>query len=212
MPGDDGGTDLRGLRKRERATGNKYGVGDGFRPDAWRETARALEREWKPPEGAIAYVQETSLVALRDWRIVADYAGVFGLAQHSVAALEVVEYIRLWDVLRRCCGPQMSEDYRKRLYGQVTNVSATAFKPMRRGPGSLAYDACEMYDVGAVERLLLKTALARRCPELNVKLDMDLPWSRLDGSFCRRYEAAAVAKRAHFNQNPFAMLKHPSGP
>ena len=41
---------------------------------------------------------------------------------------------------------------------------------------------------------------------------MDLPWSRLDGSFCRRYEAAAVAKRAHFNQNPFAMLKHPSGP
>ena len=90
--------------------------------------------------------------------------------------------------------------------------ATTAFKPMRRGPGSLAYDACEMYDVGAVERLLLKTALARRCPELNVKLDMDLPWSRLDGSFCRRYEAAAVAKRAHFNQNPFAMLKHPSGP
>ena len=137
---------------------------------------------------------------------------MFGLAQHSVAALEVVEYIRLWDVLRRCCGPQMSEDYRKRLYGQVTNVSATAFKPMRRGPGSLAYDACEMYDVFAVERMLMKTALARRCPELNVKLDMDLPWSRLDGSFCRRYEAAAVAKRAHFNQNPFAMLKHPSGP
>ena len=95
---------------------------------------------------------------------------------------------------------------------EVTNVSATAFKPMRRGPGSLAYDACEMYDVFAVERMLMKTALARRCPELNVKLDMDLPWSRLDGSFCRRYEAAAVAKRAHFNQNPFAMLKHPSGP
>ena len=117
MPGDDGGTDLSGLEKRERATRNKYGVGDGFRPDAWRETARALEREWKLPEGAIAYVQETSLVALRDWRIVADYAGVFGLAQHSVAALEVVEYIRLWDVLRRCCGPQMSGDYRKRLYG-----------------------------------------------------------------------------------------------
>ena len=182
-------------------------MGDGFRPDAWRETARALEREWKLPEGAIVYVQETSLVALRDWRIVADYAGLFGLAQDSVAALEVVEYIRLWDVLRRCCGPQMSEDYRKRLYGQVTNVSATAFKPMRRGPGSLAYDACEMYDVFAVERMLMKTALARRCPELNVKLDMDLPWSRLDGSFCRRYEAAAVATRARQSRNPFEMLE-----
>ena len=42
-------------------------------------------------------------------------------------------------------------------------------------------------------------------------LDMGLPWSRLDGSFCRRYEAAAVATRARFNRNPFAMLD-PSGP
>ena len=112
----------------------------------------------------------------------------------------------------------MSRVRSKNRRGRASNRSDSAQrphitkKPMRRGPGSLAYDACEMYDVGAVERLLLKTALARRCPELNVKLDMDLPWSRLDGSFCRRYEAAAVAKRAHFNQNPFAMLKHPSGP
>ena len=109
----------------------------------------------------------------------------------------------------------MSEDYRKRLYGQVTNVSVTAFEPMRRGPGSLAYDACEMYDVFAVERMLMKTALARRCPELNVKLDMGLPWSRLDGSFCRRYEAAAVATRARKSRNPFEMQSQdldPSGP
>ena len=115
-------------------------------------------------------------------------------------------------VAQNSLGPVCPVPLTVRGNGEVANVSVTAFKPMRRGPGSLAYDACEMYDVGAVERLLLKTALARRCPELNVKLDMDLPWSRLDGSFCRRYEAAAVAKRAHFNQNPFAMLKHPSGP
>ena len=216
VPEDEAGTDLGALQKRERATKRKYGVADGFRPDAWRETALALERGWQLPEGAIAYVQETSLVALRDWRIVADYAGVFGLAQGSIAALEVVEYIRLWDVLRRCCGPQMSEDYRKRLYGLVANVSVTAFEPMHRGPGSLAYDACEMYDVGAVERLLMKTALARRCPKLNNKLGLLGSWARLDGTFCRRYEAAAVATRVGFNQNPFERLKQrdldPSGP
>ena len=115
-------------------------------------------------------------------------------------------------VAQNSLGPVCPVPLTVRGNGEVANVSVTAFEPMRRGPGSLAYDACEMYDVFAVERMLMKTALARRCPELNVKLDMGLPWSRLDGSFCRRYEAAAVAKRAHFNQNPFAMLKHPSGP
>ena len=63
-------------------------------------------------------------------------------------------------------------------------------------------------------RLLLGVTMLAgvRCPELNVKLDMGLPWSRLDGSFCRRYEVAAVATRARFNRNPFEMLEHPSGP
>ena len=48
--------------------------------------------------------------------------------------------------------PQMSEDYRKRLYGTVKNVSVTSFAPMHRGPGDVAYDACEAYDIDAVER------------------------------------------------------------
>ena len=105
----------------------------------------------------------------------------------------------------------MSRHYRQRLYRH--RRFASRGRPLQpNAPGHLSYDACEMYDVGAVERLLLKTALARRCPELNVKLDMGLPWSRLDGSFCRRYEVAAVATRARFNRNPFEMLEHPSGP
>ena len=31
---------------------NKFGVPAEFRPGAWRETARTLERQWKLPEGA----------------------------------------------------------------------------------------------------------------------------------------------------------------
>ena len=182
-----------------------FGVSEDFQPNTWRETARTLERQWKLPAGAIAYVQETALVSLRDWRIVEDYAGVFGLSQESTATLEVVEYIRLWDMLRRCCGPQMSEDYRARLYGNATNVSATDFAPMHRGPGSVAYDACEMYDIGAAEQLLLKTALFRRCPTMRSSLQSYMSWAKLNGTFCERYEAAAVATRAKFNQNPFKM-------
>ena len=60
----------------------------------------------------------------------------------------------------------MSEDYRARLYGRVRNVSVTDFAPMRRGPGDVAYAACEMYDVDAAERALVETALFRRCPTM----------------------------------------------
>ena len=56
------------------------------------------------PTGTIVYVQETATVALRDWRIVTDYAEAFGVSGSSIAAREVVEYMRLWDILRRCCG------------------------------------------------------------------------------------------------------------
>jgi hypothetical protein len=183
-----------------------FDVSKDFRPNTWRETARTLERQWKLPAGAIAYVQETAAVSLQDWRIVRDYASVFGLSEASTAAREVVEYVRLWDTLRRCCGPQMSEGYRARLYGKVHNVSVTDFAPMRRGPGDVAYDSCEMYDVDAAERALVETALFRRCPTMRA-IQVGLDWATLDGSFCRRYEAAAVATKMSWNRNPFPRLE-----
>lgn len=89
----------------------------------------------------------------------------------------------------------MSSDYRARLYGKVANVSATHFAPMQRGPGNVAYDACKMYDVGAAERLLLKTALFRRCSTMRSSLQMGLGnWANLDGTFCQRYQIAAVGR------------------
>ena len=75
---------------------NAFGVPEDFRPDTWRETARTLERQWKLPAGAIAYVQETAAISLQDWRIVRDYASVFGLSEASTAAREVVEYVRFY--------------------------------------------------------------------------------------------------------------------
>ena len=84
----------------------------------------------------MAYVQETATVAYRDWRVVDDYAKIFGLSLTDAATAKVVEFLRPWSVLRRCCGPQMSDDYRQRLL----NASSRPHRP----PGALNYDACEM--------------------------------------------------------------------
>ena len=177
-----------------------------FRLGAWRETARKLETAWHLPLGTIVYVQETAAVAMRDWRIVEDYAYAFGLLPESAAVGEVVAYVRLWDVLRRCCGPQLSEDYRARLYGKVKNVTVAQFAPMTRGPGDVAYDACEMYDIDAVERAITKTELFKRCPDMNKMGGRgDAEWATLSGDFCGRYAAAAITSNAGFNQNPFEL-------
>ena len=161
---------------------------------SWKKTARGLERDWNIAAGSLTYVQLTAAVGIRDWKIVEDYRPFFKITDDEFA--DVVQYVRLWDVLRRCCGPQMSEDYRARLYGNAT------YSPHRR-PGSVDYDSCEMYDVDVVEKLLVGNPLFRRCPELQT-VEYRPPksrktWTTLNGTFCRTYEKAAVEARAQFN-------------
>lgn len=74
---------------------------------------------------------------------------------------------------------------------------------MSRGPGSVAYDACEMYNIGTVEQALVNTVLYKRCPKMRSSLQSGIHWARLDGTFCKQYEAAAIKTKPGFNVNPF---------
>ena len=80
-------------------------------------TARSLEKEWGIPRNSIKVLQRTASVAQREWRVVQDYAAFFKApplrrdgrdaerrrrAAHAMWA--VVEFIRPWSTLRRCCG------------------------------------------------------------------------------------------------------------
>jgi hypothetical protein len=156
---------------------------------------RRLERTWKLPSGSIVYAQETAAMAQRDWKVIEDYKSVFSLTDSEFA--EVVDYIRLWDILRRCCGPQMSSDYRARLLRHKT------YKPHRQS-GNVAFDACENYDIDAVEKAFIATSLTQRCEAL-VAVSSGLSWAIPNGQFCKRYIAAAIETRAAFNENPFKL-------
>ena len=188
-----------GMSKADpRRFGDLFGDGahdeGGPPPGAWNQTARQLERLWKIPVGSLSYVQLTATVGIRDWKIVEDYRPFFDITDDEFS--DVVQYVRAWDVLRRCCGPQMSADYRARLYNDTRYVP-------HRGPGSVDYDSCEMYDLDVVEKLLVGNPLFRRCPELQT-VEYRPPksrktWTTLNGTFCRTYERAAVEARAQFN-------------
>lgn len=66
-----------------QARNDKFSMSSNFDPNSWRKTARALERQWNLSTGAIAYVQETALVSLRNWRVVTNYAGVRAVSRFN---------------------------------------------------------------------------------------------------------------------------------
>ena len=194
-----------GMSKADpRRFGDLFGDGahdeGGPPPGAWNQTARQLERLWKIPVGSLSYVQLTATVGIRDWKIVEDYRPFFDITDDEFS--DVVQYVRAWDVLRRCCGPQMSADYRARLYNDTRYVP-------HRGPGSVDYDSCEMYDVDAIERELVGLRLFKQCEELRTPgstLQEGVAWAALDGTFCSRYKEAAIKTGAGFNENPWQMM------
>ena len=167
-------------------------------PGAWNQTARELERLWNISAGSLSYVQLTATVANRDWKIIEDYRPFFDITDGEFS--DVVRYMRAWDVLRRCCGPQMSKDYRARLY------SDTRYVP-HRGPGSVDYDSCEMYDVDAIERELVGLRLFKECDDLRTLQDK-VDWATLNGTFCSRYKEAAIETGAQMNDNPWQMKEN----
>ena len=191
-------------------------------------------------EGPSSSAPPTRPVAQREWRVVQDYVAFFKApplrrdgfdaerrrrAAHALGA--VVEFIRPWSTLRRCCGSQMSRNYRKRLYRAARAARAvTGRKLLARGrfasrgrplqpnaPGHLSYDACEMYDIDAVEAMLIRTRLFQQCPVLRSlqegdKRALSADAGPINGTYCRRYRDAAVATRASFNENPWELMRN----
>ena len=168
--------------------------------------ARALENAWDIPHRSIWYVQSVAAVARRDWKIIEDYREIFDLDKEEYGA--VVQFMRLWDVLRRCCGPQMSLDYRMRLYGKKNYAPHLTSE-------SVAWDACEMYDIDQVELQFMRSTLVNRCngrpidggrPRSTINLEDSLqarlPWSKVSGTFCSSYKNAAINEKLKFNQRP----------
>ena len=81
---------------------------------------------------------------------------------------------------------------------------------------SVAWDACEMYDIDQVELQFMRSTLVNRCngrpiidggrPRSTINLEDSLqdrvPWSKVSGTFCSSYKNAAINEKLKFNQWP----------
>ena len=73
----------------------------------WRAVKHEFETLWKV---GVDYVQVFEDVSTRG--LAFEYASLLNLTKSQANSLS--EYMRYWQILRRCCGAQMSTDYRHR--------------------------------------------------------------------------------------------------
>ena len=156
----------------------------------------------------LRFVQQSADLARRGHTLAAEYQRVFRLSDAQTDSL--LEYLKYWDVLRLCCGAQMSEGYRAVL--QHRAAFAGAFDGGAAGGGSSGGSGgghvCEMYKLDQVESLLLRTSLyirfASRDATLRRASSLD---GDFDGGYCGRANARIVAERLGQNNVPLTQLQ-----
>jgi hypothetical protein len=143
----------------------------------------------------VPYIADTSMVAARGHFSVREYQTVLEMTDKEMDVL--VEYIRFWDILRLCCGKQMSDDWRNRLFPrQNYNIHRSAHDP--------AYAGCEIYNITKVEENLRSTVLytaIARFDHLKPMLRPSQVDGDLDGTYCERYNEVVRAIGTGFNED-----------
>ncbi|CAL6334109.1 unnamed protein product [Bathycoccus prasinos] len=111
-------------------------------------------------------------------KYVLKYANEFQLGPDDFQ--ELYEYLLEWDILRVCCGMQMSKHWRKQLQ-MGTELKRGSTKVCRKN-----------IDIGAVERSYLQLNLTSLLKSNLVVTDVLKPSNvdrDLDGTYCERYRS-----------------------
>jgi hypothetical protein len=99
--------------------------------------------------------QEYGDLLKHDITVLFDYQDLFHLNSTQMDIL--YQHLKYWDILRRCCGTQLSKLRANQLLNKTSNFENDFL--LR------SYPACEMYDLTTVERLFLNTVLSKAYPK-----------------------------------------------
>ncbi|XP_060578126.1 uncharacterized protein LOC132735204 [Ruditapes philippinarum] len=144
----------------------------------------------------IPWIVDIETTSKRGHTIVFDYQPFFRLSDTQMQ--HAVEYLRYWDIIRLCCGRQMSADWRRRLSPKISYIP-------HHDPHSYSYPACEMYNITEVEILLMKTFVYQKFANISSLHDIIGKPSNvdgeLDGTYCERCNRNTTEKDLEFNEN-----------
>lgn len=131
----------------------------------------------------------------------AEFEEVFSLTPHE--SHQLYDYVEAWDILRMCCGEQMSTYWRQYLVGDqddevVSKFAAAGGGAEEKNPA----DICKHVDLDAMERRLMQTAVFKRmkfkAPALARLSNRD---PIFDGTYCSRCAKNIADFGLKFNQN-----------
>lgn len=164
-----------------------------------RPAADRQLQPWQPYLHYVMSVDTSSISPLQDGYQVERqaYERVFHLS--SAESQMLYDWLEKWDVLRQCCGVQMSDAWRAHL-----NASAPQYYP--RDPASersrRAVAFCASQDITAVEKSLMSTTLYKlmhhRVAMLERPSEVDGP---LTGSYCETCNQNITKYGRGFNQH-----------
>jgi len=131
------------------------------------------------------YVQSVQDLKDVGTKLTYDYQSVFNLSDQQIH--DVYDYMSLWDVLRQCCGCQMSKHWRDVLL-QKTNADDTSTGKM-----------CASKDLDDVESRLMRTTVHGVLGSTDKLSIVDLT---LNGTYCSWFNRQVACKKLQFNDMP----------
>jgi len=190
---------MKKLRLKGRAAGrnvwifatadNKTAGSDGNVFD-WQPTTAQLSKSLQSP---VKYAQVLQLLSARGTTILRDYKPIFQLSDNETD--HMLAYMSQWDVLRQCCGAQMSDDWRAFLVGS-------------HGKSRQNAGVCGSYDLAdldKVEKRLISLPVYQRIAlkgprELRTVSVIDS--STFNGSYCSWFQRQVRCQKLEFNKLP----------
>lgn len=155
--------------------------------------AAALKSHLEEQGHDVAHVQDMeTLKSGGIKRIAADFAFGYDLCKDDEEML--VEYMTKWEVLRQCCGQQMSSSWRNDLLPEV-------YKKEQLKP----HPFCKDYDIDEIENAFMKTKLFSLLDAYHNMRQFNKPSLRdgeLNGSYCSSYNERIKTEALNFYGQP----------
>ena len=123
--------------------------------------------------------------------LIHDYTPALNLS--PVQGAQLSRYINLWDILRMCCGAQMSTAYRETLWLKKTGGGGGG------GGGGAPAHECERHDLDAVEKEMLQTDVFTSCGQIDLIGRLSDNDGRLTGSYCSEARKQTIQNELAFN-------------
>mmetsp|Transcript_18988 Transcript_18988/g.40042 ORF Transcript_18988/g.40042 Transcript_18988/m.40042 type:complete len:817 (-) Transcript_18988:112-2562(-) len=143
-----------------------------------KKMAREMKQQLVNEGHTVAFVQDMeTLKEVGVPGLVQEYVAGFGLSEKDEANLN--EYFRHWEILRQCCGQQMSMKWRNDLMPQEFKVSK--FK---------SHPTCKTYNIDAIEQAFMQTELystIEQYPSIQPLNKPSLNDGHLNGTYCSSY-------------------------